>query len=208
MAIATIMKLAIAAPLPEDGLANTVYKDFYFVNWYWGIFNLVPMLPLDGGNVLRSALNAVTKGKGETPARIVGIVLALLVAIPAILLQLFAHAGTWWFAILGLLFAGQNYRALKEHGARTADAPLKVRLDEAYEALKKQDAPRVLALSVPIIDGARSTPIRAEAIHLAAYGLLLEGRAAEADEMIARLPPGFPPHPAYAEMRAQVLGRA
>jgi len=43
--------------LPPGPIMNTVVGDILWVNIGWSIFNLLPMMPLDGGNALRSALS-------------------------------------------------------------------------------------------------------------------------------------------------------
>jgi Zn-dependent protease len=79
-----------------------------FVNAGWGILNLLPILPMDGGNVLFQSLNWLTKGNGEKPARIV----SLVVAASAGLYALFVLRQTY-AAIMAGLFAVQNLQALR-----------------------------------------------------------------------------------------------
>ena len=191
-------------PPLEGEIARSAVSDFIWVNCGWGVMNLVPMLPLDGGNVMRSALDGVTKGKGERAARIISMVIAVAVVAYA------AYAKNLWIGFLGALFAYQNYRALTAMGGASAapaapvtDDQLRPQLDAAYDALKREDGSGVLRLVAPILDVAKSDPLRAEALHLAAYGLLLEGRAKDADQMIAMLPPGYSPHPSYVEARGR-----
>mgnify|MGYP000099900529 CR=1 FL=1 len=47
---------AVAPYLPPGPVMATVVGDLLWVNIGWSIFNLLPMMPLDGGNALRSAL--------------------------------------------------------------------------------------------------------------------------------------------------------
>jgi Zn-dependent protease len=92
-----------------------VYDRLWFVNVVWGALNLLPMLPLDGGNAMVQVLNALTSGRGQRPAYIVSIGVAG-VAIPiALLFQ------SYWCAMLALLFAGSNWRGLQEWNARKQD---------------------------------------------------------------------------------------
>jgi Zn-dependent protease len=93
-----------------------VYDSLLFVNFRWGVLNLMPMLPLDGGNVMTHLLNAATGGRGERPARIVSIVVAAASMGVALLL------GYWWGAMLAVLFASSNWRGLQELNARERDA--------------------------------------------------------------------------------------
>ncbi|OJH41725.1 M50 family metallopeptidase [Cystobacter ferrugineus] len=41
---------------PQTPLARTIFTDLMFVNFGWGIINLLPVLPLDGGQILRGVL--------------------------------------------------------------------------------------------------------------------------------------------------------
>lgn len=85
------------------------------VNIYWGILNLVPLLPLDGGNVMRSFLHIVTRGRGEKPARVISI----LVAVAGLA---FALKGQQiWLGFLCGLFALRNVQALRATGQVQAE---------------------------------------------------------------------------------------
>jgi Zn-dependent protease len=93
-----------------------------FVNFGWGILNLLPMLPLDGGNALAQALNAATRGHGERPARIVSLCLASLAAVYALVTR------SLWPAFLAVSFAMTNWRALQalsaaERESKSAKGP-------------------------------------------------------------------------------------
>jgi Zn-dependent protease len=78
------------------------------VNFGWGFLNLLPMLPLDGGNAVMNALHWATGGHGERPARVLSMVVALLAA------AISALAGQWWPAILSAWFLSMNWRGLAE----------------------------------------------------------------------------------------------
>jgi stage IV sporulation protein FB len=185
------------APLPAGG---RVYDDLIFVNFGWGIANLVPMLPLDGGNVLLQLLNAATKGRGERPARIVSIVFAGLVAGAALLTM------NWWIGLLAASFIASNVSGLRDLSAREQDVPLRRAIEEAYAALEAKDAARVLALARPVALAAQSSQVKAEALQLVAFGFLLEGRLPDADAAIAALPRGFAPHASLLALRTRVAG--
>jgi Zn-dependent protease len=186
-------------PVTDDApLAQTAVKDAKWVNVGWGIMNLLPILPLDGGNVLRSVLGATGTGRREKIARLVSIVTAVLATAAALLLY-----GSWWAALLGGMFTFQNFRALREVQSLEQDDGLRADLDAAYSALEREDGALVLAHAEPVLARAKSAPFRAEAIHLAAYGYLLTGRLADADRVIAQLPSGYKAHPSFGELRAR-----
>jgi Zn-dependent protease len=46
----------LARSHPPQGLAQQVHADLIYANVWWGLFNLLPMLPLDGGNAFESLL--------------------------------------------------------------------------------------------------------------------------------------------------------
>ena len=183
-------------------LGRFVYEQLLYVNIGWGVLNLLPMLPLDGGNVTVQLLNTVTGGKGERPARIVSIAVAGL-ALPAA-----AYFQSWWSALLAVSFALSNWRGLKDLSAREHDAPMHDSLKGAYEALEAKDSARVLELARPVALGSRTAPVRAEALQLLAFGFLLDGRVADADAAIAALPKGYSPHPSLVELRATAAAAA
>jgi Zn-dependent protease len=184
---------------PAD-LRSWIRDSLLFVNIVWGIFNLLPMLPLDGGNVMFQLLNAATRGRGERPARVVSMGLAVLLGGFVMLRQL-----NWWGALLALSFIAMNYQALKALKARENDEPMRSALKQAYDALDARDAERVLALARPIALTSRTAQVRAEALQLVAFGFLLEGRVADADSAIAALPDGYAPNERLLEMRAAAI---
>ena len=183
-------------PFMAIPLGDFVYEQLLRVNLWWGVLNLLPMLPLDGGNVMVQALNALTGGKGERPARIISVVIAGLAVPIAALVQ------WWWSALLAFSFALSNWRGLGDLTAREHDAPMQASLKEAYTALEARDGARVLELARPVALGSRTAPVRAEALQLLAFGFLLDGRIADADAAIAALPKGYSPHPSLLELRA------
>lgn len=199
--VAAIVRYALGPGLfPPTPLGAFIYDNLLFVNFGWGVLNLLPMLPLDGGSVMTQALDALTGGRGERPARIVSIVVASLAVAAALVFQY------WWGGLLAASFIASNYRGLRDATARAHDAPMLPALEQAYAALNAKDPTRVLELARPIALSSRTAPVRAEALQLVAFGFLLEGRVADADAAIAALPQGFKPHPSLLEMRGRAAG--
>lgn len=188
----------VGSGAPESSLADFAQTSLLFVNVGWGVLNLIPMLPLDGGNVMHQALDAATSGRGERAARIVSLCIAALLT-PVVFLR-----WSYWGALLTASFVATNWRGLKDLRAREHDAPMRAALEQAYEALDAKDGARVLALARPVALGSQTAPVRAEALQLVAFGFLLEGRVADADAAIAALPQGFAPHPTLVQLRATV----
>ena len=209
--------LGVAGVFPDTDLWNIVFYDprvdfwqalwgghplMLWVNVGWGIFNLLPVLPLDGGNVMLQVLHALTGGRGERTSHIVSIGIAALGLAAGVFLQL-----GWWGAMLALMFIGTNYQGLQSLKAREHDAPMRDSLQKAYAALESKDAEQILAFARPVALESKTPQVRAEALQLVAFGFLLEGRVADADAAIAALPKGYAPHPSLLELRAGATHR-
>ncbi|HEY8039296.1 MAG TPA: hypothetical protein VIF15_05855, partial [Polyangiaceae bacterium] len=202
--VAAIVRFGLGPGLfPPTPLGDFVYENLLFVNFVWGLVNLVPMLPLDGGNVMMQSLNALTHGRGERPARVVSIVVAAL-AVPAGWFLM----GNWWISLLAASFVATNWRGLQDLAARENDEPLRATLKQAHAALDAGNAERLLALARPVALSARTAQVRAEALQLVAFGFLMEGRLADADAAIAAMPRSFAPHPSLLAMRARAAAGA
>jgi stage IV sporulation protein FB len=107
----------VTSGLPT-GLFAFVLRQVLYVNLWWGILNLLPMLPLDGGNVMARLLDAATGGRGHRPALVVSIVLAAAIALAAGLSVLLLGASSWlWPTLLALSFLASNWQELKRFNA-------------------------------------------------------------------------------------------
>ena len=155
---------------PQGQRAVFAVEQAFFVNFVWGVFNLAPMLPLDGGNVLRNVLNIVTKGRGEKPARVVSIVMGGIFLTYAFL------TGRWWLGALAAFFTWANVQAFRQVDTRNADAPLAEAIEKAYLALEKHDGAAAIELLRPVIVPQASDDLRATALRIYSYALLIEGQ--------------------------------
>lgn len=81
--VSLLDELLGTAPVQRETLALVATRAALFVNGAWSLFNLLPMLPLDGGNVTLHSLNLVTNGRGERAARIISLVMSVLVGLAA-----------------------------------------------------------------------------------------------------------------------------
>jgi Zn-dependent protease len=153
----------------QHPLAVFAFKYALFVNFAWGVFNLAPILPLDGGSALRSVLDIVTKGRGEKPARIVSMVMGSLFLVYAFL------AGQWWLGALAAFFTWANLQAYRQVDTRSADVPLTQAIQKAYRALENHDGAEAIALLRPAIVPQASADLRAVALRIYCYALLIEG---------------------------------
>jgi Zn-dependent protease len=104
--------------MPEDGapawLTRTVDALLY-VNIGWSLFNLLPVLPLDGGNALLAASTAA----GLTERRAVRLTAAVGFVLSTLGLGYALTAGLWWITFLFGMFLWNNLQNLQIGAART-----------------------------------------------------------------------------------------
>lgn len=107
-----------AAGLTRDqGLARVILEDFIWINLGWGLFNLVPMMPLDGGNILAAGLGGLLGARGRLTARWVSIVVALAAGALAL------AGGAYFLAALCALFIYTNIQGLRAERTPPTPAP-------------------------------------------------------------------------------------
>jgi stage IV sporulation protein FB len=72
---------AISSPL------TAFLSSMLFINFIWSIFNLVPVLPLDGGHIARELLCYLDERKAESRAQLISMITAGLVAVLAFVMR-------------------------------------------------------------------------------------------------------------------------
>lgn len=132
--------VALVAPpgdFAPDSLARLTSLYLLYVNVAWGLVNLLPILPLDGGNVLAAILQKTMGDKGVRAVRIVSLVAAAGIGAFGL------AAGQPFVAILAFYFGSINLAAMR--GERGSPRP-----NPAREVLVKGMA----ALEEGKVDGA------------------------------------------------------
>jgi Zn-dependent protease len=175
-----VLVAELAGLQPTHPLATHALGLLFAVNVGWGIFNLLPMLPLDGGNVLRSVLIGVAKDKGDRLSRIISIVVAAGIALFAV------RRGQWWILYLGILFAFRNVQALRQGGQTRSDEVLAAAIERAYAAYDRGAWGEVLALLEPALAASTPGELRALAVRVYVAALFEDGRLTEAFALIER----------------------
>lgn len=88
---------------PMNAYADLFVWMLVWINVIWLVLNLVPVLPLDGGQALQAALEIkLGRHKAEAAARKVSVACAVLLVVVALRFEL------WFLAVLGGLLALQN----------------------------------------------------------------------------------------------------
>jgi stage IV sporulation protein FB len=152
------------------------------VNVYWGIINLLPLMPLDGGNIMRSTLMILTRDRGEKPARVVSILCAGGLLVYAAIQK----EPNWWLGMIAAMFVWMNVQAFRSADQRAIDVPLVQAIDKAYVALDKEDGATAVEVLRPVLHPNATPELRQLALRLFAYGLLVKGEWSELLPLLAR----------------------
>ena len=83
-------------------------KIFTWVNLFWTVVNLLPVMPLDGGQLLRVILESTCGAKGLKYAIFIGLLLSALCAL------IFFFVGYFLVGAIFFLFAFQNFDAYRK----------------------------------------------------------------------------------------------
>ncbi len=83
-----------------------------FVNIFWGLVNLLPVFPLDGGQIVRELLCRRDMRAGTEKALLISTIVAAIVAVAGLLHFGFRHG--IFFALMFGLLAFINYRVLQQ----------------------------------------------------------------------------------------------
>lgn len=154
------------SPMQSEVLAGVIW-----INLGWGILNLLPILPMDGGNIMASFFQLFSPKHGETAARVVSIVVAALVGAFAV------FAGFHFGGLLAGLYLVRNVQAIRaSRKAQVDEVPLATTMAEAYAALDRQDGATAIRLAEPVLLKASSNELKITAIRVLAYARMLEGQ--------------------------------
>jgi Zn-dependent protease len=159
------------------------------INIVLNIFNLLPILPLDGGNVLASAVRGITSRsnaqdngrtgvRGQIGVRYWSIALALLLGVVGLRAQFYVAVG------LAVVFVVQNLRGIALLRRLEGEAPLHDAVTKGKEAVDARDGRRAISYGETIVREAITMEMRREGLMLLAYGRLLEGQWAQLMQLL------------------------
>lgn len=135
--------------LPYALLKSSSLDNYYFrytlymtmqLNILWCLFNLIPVLPLDGGQMLRYLLEKRWGEKGWRACLKIGVISSLL------LFPYLYYLGLFFFATLLFLLGLQSFQLLqKQKGSTAPKSPFHYYL-KGIEAMQKQDLKKAKSL--------------------------------------------------------------
>ncbi|NTX40505.1 site-2 protease family protein [Myxococcus sp. CA033] len=100
---------SVVTPLGEQGgLVGLAVRQLLWVNLGWGLFNLLPVQPLDGGHLLASLVRARKGYRYERALHLVGIVTAV------VMVGLAVWQRTVWVGVMALMFGVMNLEQLRQ----------------------------------------------------------------------------------------------
>jgi len=165
----------------DSEIGRQLYRDLMTVNLGWGIVNLLPVLPMDGGHVVDSIEEIITKKTGGLVAPTLSLLVAAGVALWAF------KAGWFFMGILMGVFAWVNLNALRQRYQANRDQDLTGPLEQARESFKQRDGSSLVRQARELLQTAGSAEFKCAAQQLLVQGLILENNSEEAKKELMRL---------------------
>jgi Zn-dependent protease len=101
-------------------LADRAIDNLIWINLFWGLLNLLPIWPLDGGQISRDFLDWLDPGKGLRTSLIISMLVAGILAVNSLAatygkpLIPFLGMGDLFMTLLFAMFALQSYQLLQQ----------------------------------------------------------------------------------------------
>jgi stage IV sporulation protein FB len=183
--LAGILVLGVPAVLLAHGVApeagslwSAVLLYAIYINVFWSLVNLLPVLPLDGGNVVHSLLSLATGRDAERVTQVISVVFS-------------AAAGgvALWFgltivALLAGVAAAVNLVALGRRPSQVRAAALA----GAQRSLALGDALGAVRAAEPVVSSSGPAPERGAAVDVQVWAWLLAGEPDRARLALQRRP--------------------
>jgi Zn-dependent protease len=151
---------AVYGGLHSGGMAATIVDTAVFTTLGWSVLNLLPILPLDGGQALRELLPGSPRVR-QTRAAMVSIVVGAAFALLAVKLN-YLFGG---LLLLFLIYSNvQTVRAARELGSQDVSQQLMVliwsgRVDDARDLLEDSDPSQVHPLVGAAVHALSDDPV-------------------------------------------------
>ncbi len=163
------------------GAQERLLRMVYWVNIGWGIINLLPVLPLDGGNVLAAALGP----KRTFATAVISAVVGVAAAIGGFLVQ------SWW---LTALFGFAAFSAVQQaRQAWSTDIDVREGLDEqlakAKAALDEGKLDDAYVFADDVVRRARTAPMRNGGYTALAWVHVARNEGFQARDALAQIEP-------------------
>jgi Zn-dependent protease len=139
---------------PLHGLSRSIYLDLMWVNVAWGLFNLVPMLPLDGGNTFESLVALRWPARARLAAEVVSAICCLGIVVTALAWR------QMFLAVMALYWGGSVFRSLLQRFDARRDHDVASRLDELRSLRRQGDTRNAFGMAQTLLEKARTSTYR------------------------------------------------
>lgn len=155
---------------PATALGKELLSGVLFVNLGWSVFNLLPIVPLDGGQIMANGVALISRGRAPRLPHFISIAFAVAVGAAALYVR-------WlWVVLLAALYVHQNVRALRAVRAVEDETPRFEELSAGFKAIEAGNGFEAIRIAEALLANTRLVEVRLGAIRLLAYGRLLEGQ--------------------------------
>ena len=176
--------------------ASFAVEQLLWVNFAWGLFNLIPVLPFDGGHILVEALGPQRVRTSAIVSLVCGVAIALF----------FAVGGHLWVTFLVGMGAVQSFQRLQaaaapepvrptrrpeqaraEAAAAEASPELAAKLAAARQALLDERYQQAALLAEAVLEAQPPRPVQRDALHVLGWAHVLADHAREAAQVLATI---------------------
>ena len=178
-------------------VGRTILEQVIWINVWWSVLNLLPILPLDGGNVTRSVLDLATKGRGRRPAEVVSVIVAVGIGLLAY------SYGLVFGMILAGLFAAMNISSL----SKVKQDELGDELQFGQRALIEHRPADAQLVAERVLAKRPSGPTLRWASELLGWSRLWQGDRPGAEGAVQRYAHAGPPSGSFRAAQALAEGR-
>lgn len=177
--------------------AEIVLGQIVYINVGWSLLNLLPVLPLDGGNVVAAVFEIFVRDKGRRIANVLSIVIAAIVTVWAV------SVGYTLAPVMAVFLVGLNISELSRAQGDDADRAL----GDALRALIRYDPVHAEQLARGVLGRRPSAERAGWATELAAWARLAQGDPATAQHLVVTMPAGGSPSASIRGALALASGR-
>lgn len=188
-----VLLAASVAKVVVPPAAKEILIGLVEINIWFSLFNLLPIMPMDGGKFISGLLTARWGVNGTRAAHAFGLALGGAAAL------YFLKRGAFYGALLTGAMAAGEARALKRSLSMTAadaDETLKAELPRALELWEKSRKDEAVSVLKALREKTGAGLIYGEATLQLAFWLYILGRNAESHAIFKVLPEGDLPAPA------------
>ena len=161
-----------------------VIGDAIFVNLGWGMLNLIPMLPLDGGQVMQRISNRVAPNRSTTMPYLISIGVAVAIALAALK---WAGNSSYFITVVAVYMAliiGLNMALLREHRADADIERRRAALDAAMARLGDPDPTEAIAALEAVVATERAQDLFDPAALALCWALVWRGAAGDPERVL------------------------